>query len=199
MSAHDDDADLQPTFAEGFKLGAEKSVDEYAELDKNDESLNRWKASLGIGAPGAAAASGPKVTVLSLSLKSSTLPADKVMDLSNPAVVETYKKNPFNIKEKVEYNVVIKFRVNHGIVSGLRYMHAVKAAKMTVDTVEEMIGSYGPKPDGSAHEVTLPTDESPGGMVARAAGTYTVTSKIVDDDRQEYAKFQWSFKLTKDW
>ena len=46
----------------GYKLGAKKTVDELANLDAEDESLARWKASLGI-VPGAAAGenSGPKV------------------------------------------------------------------------------------------------------------------------------------------
>ena len=37
-----------------------KSVDEYAQMDANDESLNRWKASLGITGGGDVEASGPK-------------------------------------------------------------------------------------------------------------------------------------------
>jgi Rho GDP-dissociation inhibitor len=46
----------------GYKVGAAKSTDEYASLDAEDESLARWKASLGI-VPGAAggSATGPKV------------------------------------------------------------------------------------------------------------------------------------------
>lgn len=45
----------------GYKPGAAKSVDEYAKLDAEDESLARWKASLGI-VPGASGpATGPKV------------------------------------------------------------------------------------------------------------------------------------------
>ena len=48
----------------GFKLTAAKSLDEYAKLDAEDESLARWKASLGVvpGTPGSA--SGPKVTII---------------------------------------------------------------------------------------------------------------------------------------
>lgn len=34
----------------GYKVGEKKSVNEYASLDAEDESLARWKASLGIGA-----------------------------------------------------------------------------------------------------------------------------------------------------
>lgn len=49
---------------EGYTPGAKKSVAEYAQLDAEDESLARWKASLGI-APGQAAGGGdsskPKV------------------------------------------------------------------------------------------------------------------------------------------
>ena len=57
-------------FRKGYKLGAAKTAEEYAKLDAEDDSLARWKASLGI-VPGAdsGAASGPKVRlVLSLSL-----------------------------------------------------------------------------------------------------------------------------------
>lgn len=46
----------------GYKPAAVKSLDEYAQLDAEDESLARWKASLGI-LPGASTspAVGPKV------------------------------------------------------------------------------------------------------------------------------------------
>lgn len=49
----------------GYKPTAAKSVDEYANMDAEDESLARWKASLGI-APGAstAPAAGPKVRAI---------------------------------------------------------------------------------------------------------------------------------------
>ncbi len=47
---------------QGYKPSVAKTADEYAALDAEDESLARWKASLGI-VPGAApaAGSGPKV------------------------------------------------------------------------------------------------------------------------------------------
>jgi hypothetical protein len=44
----------------GYKVGAAKSADEYANLDAEDESLARWKASLGIVPGAAGAATGPK-------------------------------------------------------------------------------------------------------------------------------------------
>ena len=49
--------------SKGFKLGEKKTAEELAKLDAKDESLARWKASLGLGPGGAAHVdtSGPKV------------------------------------------------------------------------------------------------------------------------------------------
>lgn len=49
------DDDLAPSQTTGYKPGEEKTLAELAELDKEDESLARWKASLGLAAGGAAA------------------------------------------------------------------------------------------------------------------------------------------------
>lgn len=50
----------------GYKPTAAKSAEEYAKLDAEDESLARWKASLGIvpGSAALASGSGPKVDLL---------------------------------------------------------------------------------------------------------------------------------------
>jgi hypothetical protein len=47
----------------GHKPAGGKSVDEYQKLDAVDESLARWKASLGIGSASAEEYSGPKVAL----------------------------------------------------------------------------------------------------------------------------------------
>lgn len=46
---------------QGYKPGEKKSVQEYAELDAGDESLNRWKASLGLAASQQGDTNKPKV------------------------------------------------------------------------------------------------------------------------------------------
>ncbi|KAI5829846.1 E set domain-containing protein [Schizophyllum commune Tattone D] len=203
MSADDQD-ELKPSMTPGYKLGQAKSADEYAKMDAEDESLARWKASLGI-VPGAAGdASGPKVTVLTLELMSPTLPAGKAIsfDLSNPARVAELKKTPITIKEGVEYNVRIQFKVNHSIISGVRYMQVVKRAGVRVDKMEQMLGSYGPSPEGRPYTKDFDPEESPSGMLARS-GTYNVRSRVVDDDGEVYADigtdWEWQFKLAKDW
>ncbi|KAF8974356.1 rho GDP-dissociation inhibitor [Flammula alnicola] len=186
MSAQEDQEDLKPTFTPGYKPGAAKSADEYAKLDAEDESLARWKASLGI-VPGATAeASGPKVTVLTLELASPTLPQGKEI------------KHPIIIKEGVEYNVRITFKVNHSIISGVRYIQLVKRAGVKVDKMEQMLGSYGPSPTGTPYIKNFEPEESPSGMIARS-GTYNVRSRVIDDDGEVYADWEWYFKLAKEW
>jgi hypothetical protein len=49
------DEDLIPSQTAGYKPGQEKTLAELAALDQEDESLARWKASLGLASSGAAA------------------------------------------------------------------------------------------------------------------------------------------------
>ncbi|KAJ4493017.1 E set domain-containing protein [Lentinula edodes] len=202
MSADDNDhEDLKPSNTPGYNPSPAKSPSEYAKLDENDESLARWKRSLGLTAASSENASGPKVTVLALELVSSTLPAGKTisLDLSEPTkIAAETKKNPVVIKEGVEYNVRIRFKVNHSIISGVRYIQVVKRAGVKVDKMEQMLGSYGPSPNSEPYVKNFDPEESPSGMIARS-GTYNVRSRVVDDDGEVYADWEWQFKLAKEW
>ncbi|KAF7981646.1 hypothetical protein HWV62_32750 [Athelia sp. TMB] len=165
-------------------------------LDAEDESLARWKASLGLNGAIAADTSGPKITVLTLELTSPTLPANKKLtfDVANKQTAS----DVFTIKEGVEYNVTITFKVNHSIISGVRYIQVVKRGGIRVDKLEQMLGSYGPTPDGKPYTKVFDPEESPSGMLARS-GTYNVRSRVLDDDGEVYADWTWSFKLAKEW
>jgi len=200
MSTNEDQEDLQPTTTPGYKPGVAKSADEYAQLDAEDESLARWKASLGIVPGTGGPPVGPKVTVLTLELDSPTLPAGKtiVFDLNDTGKLADTKKNPIVIKEGVEYNVRIKFKVNHSIISGVRYIQLVKRAGIKVDKLEQMLGSYGPSPTGEPYIKNFDPEESPSGMLARS-GSYSVRSRVIDDDGEVYADWEWYFKLGKEW
>lgn len=46
MADHDDD--LVPTQTAGYTPGQKKTLDEYNQLDAQDESLKKWKESLGL-------------------------------------------------------------------------------------------------------------------------------------------------------
>lgn len=49
-----------------------------------------------------------------------------------------------------------------------------------------MLGSYGPSPTGESYIKNFEPEESPSGMLARS-GTYSVRSRVVDDDGEVYA------------
>ncbi|KAJ7904394.1 rho GDP-dissociation inhibitor [Mycena olivaceomarginata] len=189
---HDDhDVDLTPSTTPGYKpAGPVKSADEYAKLDAEDESLARWKASLGI-VPGAGGpATGPKVTVLTLE--------HIEFRVDDAARLEEIRKTPIVIKEGIKYKSSTTL-----FISGVRYIQAVsrvvtKSTKIPVDKLDQMLGSYGPHPKGEAYSKTFPEETSPSGMLARS-GTYVVKSRVVDDDGEVYAEWAWSFKLAKEW
>ena len=52
--------------------------------------------------------------------------------------------------------------------------------------MEQMLGSYGPAPDGKPYIKNFEPEESPSGLVARS-GTYHVRSRVIDDDGEVYA------------
>lgn len=189
------------TETKGYKVGEKKSVAEYTQLDANDESLARWKASLGITGEGGSASdpTKPKLALHSLALESASAPNGKVqLDLSNltQAQLDEVKKSPLTIKEGVEYNVAISFSVGQEVLSGLKYIHVVKRAGVTVDKLEQMIGSYGPREE--PYVKRFATEEAPSGLLARS-GNNTVRSRVIDDDNNVYADFTWVFKIAKEW
>jgi len=198
MSTEEAD-DFAPNTTPGYKPSAAKSLDEYKKLDANDESLARWKASLGItdGAAASGDTSGPKVTILSLELSSPSLPAGRKIsvDITNAAQLRQLKDTPIQVKEGAEYNVHITFKVNHSFVTGARYIQVVKRAGLKVEKVDVMLGSYGAQ--AAPRQVSVVHDDFPSGMMAR--GTYTVKSRVTDFDGAIFAEWEWLFKIGKEW
>lgn len=190
-----DDEDLKPSQTAGYNPGVAKTLEEYANLDAQDESLRKWKESLGI-VPGTAANGKPTLSICSLSLHSPDLSTPIVMDLTNQETLLKYKKEPITIKEGAEYSVEIAFKVEGGVISGVKYLQVVKRAGVKLDKLESMIGSYGPSSD--VHVKRFVSEEAPSGMLARS-GTYTARSRVIDDDGTVWADFEWSFKIAKEW
>jgi hypothetical protein len=56
---------------------------------------------------------------------------DIVYKLDTKADVEALKSNPFVLKEKCMYRLQISFRVQHEIVSGLKFTNKVHSAETT--------------------------------------------------------------------
>jgi len=108
--------------------------------------LNKWKASLGLGSGTplpVAAGDQRRCVITQLALEVVGRP-DITVDLSKQGAVETLKKSPFIIKEGAEFRMKALFRVQHDVLSGLKYVQVVKRKGIKVDKHEEMLGSYSP-------------------------------------------------------
>lgn len=112
--------------------------------DQNDESLRKWKESLGIGSgtPIGDPSDKRRVVILSLGLEVEGRP-DIVINLDQPGAVEKLKDQPFTIKEGATFRMKARFRVQHQICSGMKYVQVVSRAGMK-NKMQEMIGSYSP-------------------------------------------------------
>ncbi|KAF9910885.1 hypothetical protein EC991_005349 [Linnemannia zychae] len=216
MSNPHDEDDFGPSETTGYKVGQKKSLNDYQNLDADDEALRRWKESLGVASTGVSKLDDPhNVVVVQLALEVEGRP-DVILDLTKSVkersgmAIEEFqqakgdeeelKKHSFTIKEGVEYRLKVLFKVQHEVVSGLKYMHIVKrhGVKGKFDRSEEMIGSYAANPKVIEKKASLfITEEAPSGMLAR--GHYEVKSKFIDDDKTVHKEWSWSFDIKKDW
>ncbi|KAG0267298.1 hypothetical protein BGZ95_002869 [Linnemannia exigua] len=187
---HHDDDDFVPSETTGYKVGQKKSLNDYQNLDADDEALRRWKESLGVASTGVSKLDDPhNVVVLQLALEVAGRP-DVILDLTKSE--KELEEHSFTIKEGVEYRLKVLFKVQHEVVSGLKYMHVIKrkGIRGKFDKSEEMIGSY-------AANANFLAEEAPSGMLAR--GHYDVKSKFIDDDKTVHKEWSWSFDIKKDW
>ena len=110
-------------------------------LDQNDESLNRWKASLGISnSPALPVDPSDKrrCIIRSLALEVEGR-EDITIDLTAPGSVEALKTKPFTIKEGAQFRMKANFKVQRDVLSGLKYLQVVKRKGIRVGKDEEMI------------------------------------------------------------
>jgi len=200
MASSSKDEDLLPEQTEGFKVGEKKTIDEYHKLDADDEAMQRYKQSLGLGGAGKDLSdpSDPRhCIILSLTMDSEGRPPVTI-DLAAKGSETTLKDKPFKIKEGVKFSMTAKFKVQHEILSGLHYVQVVKRKGIRVSKDQEMIGSYAPNTDiNPVHSKRFAEEDAPSGMLAR--GHYTATSTFVDDDKKKHLEFEWSFDISKDW
>ncbi|KAM3597282.1 uncharacterized protein V6R79_002485 [Siganus canaliculatus] len=176
-----------------YKPPAQKSLQEIQELDKDDESLRKYKETLLGNANVVADPTAPNVQVTRMTLLCDAAPAPLVLDLTGD--LEGFKKSSYVLKEGVEYKMKINFKVNKEIVSGLKYQQHSFRKSVRVDKADYMVGSYGPRPE--EYEFITTVEEAPKGMLAR--GTYIIKSKFTDDDKHDHLSWEWSITIKKDW
>ncbi|XP_048411135.1 rho GDP-dissociation inhibitor 1 [Stegostoma tigrinum] len=176
-----------------YKAPAQKTLEEIEELDKDDESLRKYKEVLLGNRSKIVDPNVPNVQVTRLTLVCACAPQPLELDLTGD--VEKLKNNSFALKEGVEYKIKISFKVNKEIVSGLKYVQTTSRRGIKIDKTEYMVGSYGPR--DTEYEFVTSQEEAPKGMLVR--GTYTVKSLFTDDDRHTHLAWEWQLNIKKDW
>jgi Rho GDP-dissociation inhibitor len=120
----DDDEEDEGKVAEAIDLGPRVSIKEQLEMDKEDESLRRWKEQLlgSVDLNSVGESLEPDVRITSLCILSPGRP-----DVLLPLPVEpSNSKEPwFTLKEGSTYRLKFTFSVSSNIVSGLRYTNTV--------------------------------------------------------------------------
>ena len=109
--------------------------------DQEDDALNRWKASLGISSSPALPVDPSdkrRCVIHTLALEVEGRP-DITIDLTTPGALEALKKKPFSIKEGAQFRMKVTFKVQHDVLSGLKYLQVVKRKGFTVGKDEEML------------------------------------------------------------
>lgn len=116
-------------------------------LDAGDESLQRYKESLGLGGgKDISDPNDPRVCII-LSLTMDSPGRDPVtIDLSQAGSESTLKDKPFRIKENAKFTMSAKFKVQHEILSGLHYVQVVKRKGIKVSKDSEMIVRFPCQP-----------------------------------------------------
>jgi Rho GDP-dissociation inhibitor len=203
MSKHEKDDHHSDEEKDHYKVPTKVGLKDMVGLDKEDKSLENYKKQL-LGAAMSevyAPKDDPRrVVILEMRVILEEKPNNDIVfsNLDNPAVLAKLKDTPFTLKEGCKYKIKLTFRVQHDIVTGLKYGNYIYKLGIRVAKEETMIGSYPPQK--SPHEVTFPRigwEECPSGTIQR--GDYKAKSKFIDDDGENHLEYDYSFKIKKDW
>lgn len=187
-----------------YKVSKKVTVDELLKMDSSDESLKRYKESLGLGAdkkdPETCPPNDPRrVVIKQLKVECQGRPGgDITYNFETKASLDTLKDHPFTLKEGCNYKLTVTFKVQHELVSGLKYVNVVSKMGIKVNKDEVMIGSYAPAK--TAYVSMFPRngwEEAPSGMMAR--GKYKAKTQFIDDDKTVHLEYEYSFEIKKDW
>jgi len=180
----------------GYRAPDVKPLSDILTGDKDDESLERYKKQLLGDNPLAVEPVFPddsrRVIVQKLALCVEGRD-DLEMDLTQDK--DKIKQEVFIIKEACKYRLKIYFYVQREIVSGLHYVQKTSRKGIPIDRTNVMVGSYGPKAE--INEWVGALEDAPSGALAK--GSYTISSKFVDDDSNIYLEWSWTLKIKSDW
>eukprot|EP01116_Phalansterium_solitarium_P015475 TRINITY_DN3424_c0_g1_i1.p1 TRINITY_DN3424_c0_g1~~TRINITY_DN3424_c0_g1_i1.p1 ORF type:complete len:171 (+),score=16.46 TRINITY_DN3424_c0_g1_i1:87-599(+) len=121
--------DSDDEHAPEYKVSKAVTVEHLATLDSNDESLRKYKESLlgqAMTEKFAPADDPRRVVITEFRIICEGRPGgDIAYPLADKAAVDAMKETPFVLKEGCNYKFAVLFRVQHEIVSGLKYVMTV--------------------------------------------------------------------------
>ena len=104
-----------------------KDANNNSHPDAGDESLQRYKESLGLGGgKDLSDPNDPRVCIIQSLTMESAGRSPVVIDLTAPGSAENLKKTPFKVKEGATFTMSAQFKVQHEILSGLHYVQVIK-------------------------------------------------------------------------
>ncbi|SCV99837.1 LAFE_0B03598g1_1 [Lachancea fermentati] len=199
MSEENEFKDFNDESHDNYTVAAKKTLAEYQNLDAEDESLAKWKENLGLGSdllPLEFPGDTRRVVILKIQLIINTEKEPITFDLTNEQTLKELASKRHKIKEKSIYKLKIIFKVQHEIITGLRYVQYIKKAGIAVDKIDDHLGSYAPNTQKKPYyEVDLPESEAPSGFLAR--GGYSAVSKFIDDDKTNHLTLNWGVEIVK--
>lgn len=174
-----------------------ESLSELLNKQEEDESLRKYKEQLlGAAAKGVPKTDDPRLVVIqSFGVKfPNGEHVDIIRELDTKQKEEELKKTPITIKEGTDYQFVVTFKIQHDIVSALRFVNSISKAGITVEKKDFMMGSYAP--NATAYSYKSPVFTAPSGLLAR--GSYKARTKFIDDDKQTHLDLEYSLNIKKD-
>jgi len=182
-------------FSSKYQPPKDVPISEIMQKDQDDQSLNEYKKKL-LG--GAINVIIEPTDPSRLILKRLILVPDDHDEISfdlNESNLDKIKDQVIVLKEGSNYRIKLEFYVQRDIISGLRFVQSSYKGPIRTDKSVYMLGSRAPK--GELQEYLSEKEITPSGMIAR--GKYNMKSSILDDDKNVYAKWDWTLEIAKDW
>jgi Rho GDP-dissociation inhibitor len=181
---------------------AAKNVAEILAADADDESLRKYKESLlGTAAHGDVGnKDDPRRLIVNefrVVFDPSENRPDTVFTLDTPEGLANLQTNGISLKEGCKYKFRLSFRVQHEIISGIKFVSKIKKAVFS-DKEDIMIGSFAPS--SQPHQFDFPKfgyREAPSGMLFR--GKYEAKNQFLDSEKVNHLEFGYTVDIKKTW
>ncbi|CAH8862088.1 unnamed protein product [Trichobilharzia szidati] len=195
MAEHSiDEGDWDDDVKNKYKPPEKRTLDELKSLDKEDESLQRYKQALLGAAVSTINAPFPdnpsNVVVEKFCILVEGQPD---IEFNLRGDLSSLKSKPVQIVEGSSYRIQVIYYVQRDIVCGLRFKQWTNRGPLRVDKVSVMLGSYGPQ--ATPYEWKSEPEEAPKGALSR--GTYHIKSQFTDDDKTDYVTWEWCINVVK--